>query len=413
MNELSVGISANGRYFTDRNADPLYWLGDTQWNLFRCHTREEAGVILENRRKKGFTVIQVMLPGFRNQVEAAAICGEAFPDNDLSAPNSAYFDHVNDIIELAWQYGIVLAIGIDHPAYKLSNMDNARKYGHWLGERYRSFPNIIWVASYYIPEGEALQITRELAWGLHEGDHGMHRITCHPDPAQPVATSGVCHDESWLDFNCIQTFNSVDLIFSSVIEDYHRIPAKPVVMAEGAYENGPEYGFAITPRIIRKQAYLSCFAGGFHSYGHNDNWRVPATWQTSLDSPGARQMTVLKNIFTSTRWWELQTDQTLVGSDESADIPVKALRSPAGDFLMIYSGSTTPFTVKMNQFKSYGPVTGTWINPENGETIQVEPFTLHGSHAFQSPSGWEDSILILNKTPSQAPAFSPIPGWPE
>ncbi len=395
MNQMALHISESGRYFEDIGGGPLFWLGDTQWNLFRCHTLEEAGHILKNRKEKGFTVIQVMLLGFRDQVEAKAVPGEAFPGNDLSVPNLAYFEHVDSILECARQCGIVLAIGIDHPAFRLCSRENARAFGQWLGVRYQACPNIIWVASYYVPAGEFLEITRELAWGLREGDAGSHLITCHPDPAHPVATSGIAHGESWLDFNCIQTFSSVDLIFDSVMEDCRRIPAKPVVMAEGAYEDGPEYGFAVTPRIIRKQAYLSCFAGGFHSYGHNDNWRVPASWRASLDSPGARQMTVLKNIFTSTHWWELQADQSLIDSEDTAANPVRVLRSPAGDFWMLYSGSPVPFTIKMNRFKSHGRVTGIWINPENGETIQVDPFPLHGSHAFQSPPGWEDSILTV------------------
>lgn len=177
-----------------------------------------------------------------------------------------------------------------------------------------------------------MKISRELALGLSEGDQGAHRITCHPDPAQPVATSGKSHEETWLDFNCIQTFNSIDLIYQSVKEDYCRSPAKPVVLAEGAYENGPEYGFDITPYLVRKQAYLSYFAGGHHSYGHNDNWRVPASWKTSLDSDGARQMAVLKKIFASVRWWELEPDPSIFTFGETNDCQACALGNTAGDF---------------------------------------------------------------------------------
>jgi hypothetical protein len=47
-----VKVSDNGRYFVDQKGQPVFWLGTTQWQLFREYTREEAGTILENAREK-------------------------------------------------------------------------------------------------------------------------------------------------------------------------------------------------------------------------------------------------------------------------------------------------------------------------------------------------------------------------
>jgi len=49
-----VQVSENGRYFVDRNGDPVFWLGTTQWQLFREYTAEEARTILEKTADKGF-----------------------------------------------------------------------------------------------------------------------------------------------------------------------------------------------------------------------------------------------------------------------------------------------------------------------------------------------------------------------
>src|ERR1700748_2325033 len=54
-------ISANKRYFTTADGKPFFWLGDTGWLLFTKLNREEAEKYLEDRRKKGFNVIQVMV----------------------------------------------------------------------------------------------------------------------------------------------------------------------------------------------------------------------------------------------------------------------------------------------------------------------------------------------------------------
>ena len=399
MNEQNMHVSSNGRYFVDQNGLPQFWLGDTQWNLFRCHTFEEAKIIIENRKKIGFTIIQVMLLGFKRDIKAEAVFGEAFPDNDPTAPNPAYFDHVDSIVELARQNGIVLVIGLDHPVIRLVNRNTARAYGRWISERYGKFPNIIWSATYLVPEGENLEIMREVAQGLHEGDSGKHLITCHPDPAHPVATSGISHAEKWLDFNCIQTFSSIHLIFDSVAADYARIPPKPVVMAEGAYEAGPEYGYEVTPRLVRKQAYLSCFAGGHHSYGHNDNWRVLPTWEASLNAPGALQMAVLKSVFTMLRWWELVPDQSIfAGSSSVEDIGSRALGSTTRDSFMIYSDRPTALAVQMGMISTSGSIAASWIDPRNADKVKAGVFPANGVHTFASPSGWEDSLLILEAT---------------
>ncbi|MBM3212451.1 DUF4038 domain-containing protein, partial [Candidatus Poribacteria bacterium] len=31
-----IQVSHNGRYFVDHKNNPFFWLGDTQWELFRC-----------------------------------------------------------------------------------------------------------------------------------------------------------------------------------------------------------------------------------------------------------------------------------------------------------------------------------------------------------------------------------------
>ena len=53
-------VSANGRYLITEKGEPFFWLGDTGWLLFGKLTREEADKYLEDRRQKGFNVIQVM-----------------------------------------------------------------------------------------------------------------------------------------------------------------------------------------------------------------------------------------------------------------------------------------------------------------------------------------------------------------
>ena len=58
-----IRVSENGRYFVDERGKPFYFLADTQWELFRRYSLEDAKFILGNRKAKGFTVVMVMLTG--------------------------------------------------------------------------------------------------------------------------------------------------------------------------------------------------------------------------------------------------------------------------------------------------------------------------------------------------------------
>ena len=58
-----VKVSENGRYFIDQKGEPVFWLGTTQWQLFREFSLEDARTILEKSKEKGFTFVQVMLTG--------------------------------------------------------------------------------------------------------------------------------------------------------------------------------------------------------------------------------------------------------------------------------------------------------------------------------------------------------------
>lgn len=54
-------ISANKRYFQTADSKPFFWMGDTGWLLFIKCKKEAAVQYLDDRKQKGFNVVQVML----------------------------------------------------------------------------------------------------------------------------------------------------------------------------------------------------------------------------------------------------------------------------------------------------------------------------------------------------------------
>jgi Protein of unknown function (DUF4038) len=51
-------VSDNGRYLQHADGTPFFWLGDTVWLLFQKMDRDEVRTYFENRKRKGFDVVQ-------------------------------------------------------------------------------------------------------------------------------------------------------------------------------------------------------------------------------------------------------------------------------------------------------------------------------------------------------------------
>ena len=393
-----VKVSENGRYFVDQEGTPLFWLGTTQWNLLRKYTTQEATIILEKTASTGFIFAQVMVAGTGDGTRPNVDGEKTWIDDDPLTPNEAYFRNVDAVVEVARQRNIIISMTLYHQRYREHiTVDNARAWASWLAQRYRNVPNIVWSMT---PEAkpESVPVLRELAAGLREGDGGSHLITAKPDPG-PYSSS-FCHAEPWLDFNSTQTWTWVQLIHSLVSTDYHLVPAKPVLMAEGAYEQGSEYDFDVTPLWIRRQAYYSYLAGGHHTYGHNDSWRVLPTWREALDAPGAAQLGLLKRILLDRReWWYLVPDQSLLtrGGQLEGRVLHLAARHKDGRWALVYCGAAASFSVDLGKLAG-GEAEASWIDPRSGEPIAIGRVANRGEQAFTTPKGWEDALLVVEAT---------------
>jgi len=389
-------VSENGRYFVDQNGDPVFWMGTTQWQIFRDNTPEEARTILQNVKSKGFTFVQAMLLGVGDGTRPNVDGQKPWASVDPLTPNEAYFKNVDSVVQSARENNVVISLTLYHQRWrKLITAKNARRWAKWLAERYKDVPTIVWSMT---PEAkpEFLAVLRELAAGLREGDGGSHLITFKPDPA-PYSSS-FAHEEQWLDFDSMQTWKSVNLIYPMVTKDYHLKPVKPVLMAEGAYEAGSEYGFAVTPLWVRRQAYYSYLCGGHFTYGHNDSWRVLPTWKKALDAPGAEQMGVLRKVFLERKeWWYTVPDQTVFasGAKTGGDVLNLAARHKDGLWVMAYLGTNTTFSIEMSKFGGGNKAAALWIDPKTGRAVKIGMFPNTGVREFSTPEGWEDALLIL------------------
>lgn len=243
---MQLRVSDNRRFLTFADGTPFFYLGDTAWELFHRLSRAEAEFYLRDRAAKRFTVIQALVLAEMGGLTAPNPAGELpLVDNDPTRPNLAYFDHVDAVIETAASLGLYVGM---LPTWgdkwnrkwgqgpEIFRPENARRYGQFLGRRYRDQP-IIWILGGDRPvetEGHR-EIVRVMAGGLREADGGEHLITFHPGGGHTSAED--FHAEGWLDFNMWQTGHDRNRdVYACIAADYARTPTKPCMDAEPGYK---------------------------------------------------------------------------------------------------------------------------------------------------------------------------------
>lgn len=412
--DAPIRVGPNGRYFTTADGKPFLWIGDTAWPLFVQYTRDQAIAYLDAKSRQGYSVIQAVGvwgagSGFESERPMANVAGEhPWIDNDPTKPNDAYFKHLDDLIAQANQRNLVVSLMVVWGYYvvdaKTVNLQNARAFGRWIGARYKNTPNVIFDNGGDRIPMQFAPVYRELALGLREGDGGKHLISYHPSGWRSSAE--YFHQESWLDFNSVQTWGAWYHVHDAAVSDGLMTPAKPVVIAEGSYEEGPEYPVGpITPLIVRRQAWWALTGGAFFTNGHTQNWRMEAGWEKSFEAPGQMQVGLIRQILKDVAWWDMVPDQGIILSGISSEQTLNtALRAKTGDKALVYLASSCHVLINFEKFQ-VRKVQATWINPATNERQPAGEYLTgndngktwpdRASAYFATPKNWEDALLWI------------------
>ncbi len=293
----NIAVSANGRFLTS-NGKPFFWLGDTGWMMLEKLNRTETEKYLEDRRLKGFNVIQVML---LHALSSTTVDGDsalinknvAFPkilqgERSDGTTKGGYWENLDFVIDLAARKGLYMALvpiwGSNVRAGQVTSKQS-EVYAGFLAQRYKSKTNIIWMNGGDVRGDDSIKIWNTIGKTLKKLDPN-HLITFHPFGR--TRSSEWFHNESWLDFNMCQSGHrdyrqdtaSAGHRYGEdnwryILDDYNKTPVKPTLDGEPSYEGIP-HGLHDTLQAkwtdndIRRYAYWSVFAGacGF-TYGNN------------------------------------------------------------------------------------------------------------------------------------------------
>ncbi len=431
-------VSDNKRYVVRQDGTPFFWLGDTAWELFHRLNREEADRYLKRRAEQGFTVIQAVALAELDGLKEPNPYGETpLVNNDPTKPNDAYFNHVDYIIDKAAQYGLMIGflptwgdkIFKDNwgKGPELFTPANARIYGRYLGNRYKTRPNLIWIlgGDRNPRDGSTdVAVWRAMAEGVQEGVGGPDKamMSFHPQPngAEGGAVKWFQND-NWFDFNMHQNGHCrFTPVYDNITVSYNRQPTRPTMDAEPIYEDHPvcfnakELGTS-NAVDVRQFAYLDLFAGAFgHTYGCHDIWQMygpnrtavngPARyWFDALELPAANQMIYVKRLMTARPMLDRVPDQSLIVENNLN--PADRIQATRGrDYAFIYTSAGRPFTVNPSKISGQA-IMATWFDPRTGKTTPAGEFNNRQPQTFRPPSSGygQDWVLVLDDLSTNHP----------
>ena len=456
-------VSANSRYLVDQNNQPFLLVGDAPQTIISLIPLTgtipggNAPTYFSTRQGQGFNAIwtdvlcdKYMVPfgggtgcnsgGHAFDGTPPFTSGTAFDSSgtiyDISTPNPAYFAEIDSLVKLAAQYGFLVLLdpaetgglaaagGFLETNCPSGNTTKCYNYGQYLGNRYKSFPNIVWFTGNDFQNWSSDSVANAdvvaIAQGIHDAE-AANGGTPHLQTAELEYNESCATDDSLLapliTQNLAYTYSPA---YDRALSCYNHAPVTPVVLGETFYESsnlcGGGHG---TPFNLRHQQYWTMTSGANGYVNGNDAWITffTAGWQNNLNTPGEVQFGAYwRTFFQAIPWYNLVPDQshTLVtsgygtyltanGSCNGAAINsnnyVTAALTSDNTTAVIYFPQAATITVNMAPFAA--PVTAQWFDPSNGAYTLVSgsPFANAGTQQFSSPgsnsAGDPDWVLRL------------------
>jgi len=417
--------------FTNR---PVFITGDAAWSLIAQPSDADVDAYLEDRASRGFNAIIVNLIEHQYADHAPAdFYGDApFNGPSFSGPNERYFAHADSVIRRAAAKGISVFLfpvylGYGSGACNKSNegwgtdMANAsddvmRAWGVYVGTRYKSFPNIVYVigcdADPRTCKPSLLTKLNDVAAGIKAADP-IHLMTA--DNAGQQSALDVWSGYPWLDINLMyNSSNPAKLNF-----EYTRPDFLPFFMDEDEYENEHE----TTPLRLRTRQYWSVLSGAYLGsfFGNNPIWcfgetnpssavpcRTDKSWKSELRSAGSVSQSWFGKLFRSREHWLLAPDikhTVVTGGYGSGSTLTTAARTSDGQTIIAYlpNGNHTTLTVDMSKITSAARKAKCWwFNPGSGSTTLIGTVPNRGPRDFTAPDSG-DWVLVIDDSQANLP----------
>jgi len=411
-----LAVSHDHRHLEDSAGTPFLVVGDTAWSLVAQLNAADIDRYLDDRAARGFNAIIVNLVEHKFASGAPANARGVNPFRESRAfdrPNREYFADAHRAIEAAQQRGISVWLcpaylgwdGGDEGFFKeidAGGRDALRRYGRFVGERFRDLPNIVWMlgGDYAFPPSRRW-LGDELAAGLREGG-ARQLMTGHGGQTAAVETFG---DRDWLAVDTVYSY--LEDLRAPLQAAHDRRPQRPFVLIESTYEGEHD----APPAQIRFQAWAAMLSGAAGQFfGNNPIWhfdgptlfKYEGTWQQALDGAGSRDMARLGAFFRSQRWTELQPLPVGHIAVTDSGPPPMAAASTDGTLTIVYvpahgSGSRE---LRLDRRGTPSATRAQWFDPSSDAPLMdvtgmpgADPVRIRT--AGKNGGGANDWVLVL------------------
>jgi hypothetical protein len=439
----TIALSANKNYLVVNGKD-TFVVGDSGWDIIVGPSFADAKIYLDDRQSRGFNAIIVELIEHLFTVNSPAWATNAglvpFTDiNDFSTVQDAYFNYALSVIQEADKRGIMVFLT---PCYLgsttliggqaqgwIAQMQNngatkCTNYGNYVGTKFASQPNIIWVAGGdRVPSATGspsqLDLVNDLMGGVIAGDGGAHLVTGHWGGGANALATSVAGLTFTIGYEGMETAAQVADTQTAYAQD---LGIRPIAPIEEIYENE----HSSTSLLWRQQMYqpVACGATGFF-FGNDPIWffgnngdgnpgwtfssaGAESNWKDNLGSNGALYTTIAANFFNSIPWQALipdTTNQILTAGYVASPTTNNSLLSRTSDGRLAFVYFSVSQTVTIDLRKINGTnIRAQWFDPSNGtySAVTGSPFT-RASRNFTTPGnnagGDTDWVLVIDGIP--------------
>jgi len=341
-----LSITQNKRYLEDSQKKPFFWLADTWWMGLskRLSFPADFKILTEDRKNKGFTVIQLVIGLFPDMNHFDKRC-----ENEAGLPweeeyariNPHYFDKADERLEYLVDSNLIPCI-LGAWGYYIHKMGEEKMKQHWryIIARWGVYP-VVWAIAgegampYYLSTNGQRDRDRQIKSWTNIGnyikkiDPFHHLVTIHPTDSSRTQVS----DELLLDFTMLQAghsgYPSVENAMRLINEDNKIQPAMPTIMSEVNYEGIMHDTSAELQRLTFWTSILSGSAG--FTYGANGIWQVNTKetpfgasphggtwgntpWSEAMHYLGSKHIGLAKKLLEQYPWWQMQPHQEWISS---------------------------------------------------------------------------------------------------
>jgi hypothetical protein len=261
----SVRVSTDGRHFEHADGTPFFWLGDTVWYGAILSMAPDWETYLNDRERKGFSVVHFNVVAPRNGVAADENGEVSFTGLENIRMNPKFYQHLDERVEAVNAHGMLAALV---QTWGLRKQDSGNYLPEsqliclmrYLEARYGA-NHVVWIltgdAHYEGEQGERFKRAGRTVFG------GRPHAPTTLHPAGMLFPFEAFREEKWLDFLIYQSGHGDDArtlewIHSGPVSSFwQKAPARPADQSGTALRGTPRvsvtqaaYGLRNTPRDL-------------------------------------------------------------------------------------------------------------------------------------------------------------------